>query len=373
MDKSAKIVLGTIWGDEGKGKMVNSLSNSSPNPIVIRFSGGQQAGHCVIENNIKHVFSSYGAGTLHGIETYLTEDCTFYLPSILIENKVLKEKNVYVPKLKIHPLAKITTPYDVAYNRLMSGKGSTCGLGVGATMKRHLETPYKLHAIDLKYPSILNAKMEEIRKYYEEKIIAETNYFIRDFVELYQDELTVFFCVLSDVLSLVDIIPYSYLERFSTLIFEGSQGILLDMHFGIFPNVTFANTHSINAIKICKELGIENIETFYISRCYLTRHGRGWMGNEILESELKNNDEEINVYNKYQGEFRVGTFDYDLLNYAIEVDRIFNLDSKMTLVINCLDQLDDFTLDESKLKFQFNNILLGDSPNTFLNLYEKAI
>ena len=367
MDKSAKIVLGTIWGDEGKGKMVNSLSNSSPNPIVIRFSGGQQAGHCVIENNIKHVFSSYGAGTIHGIETYLTEDCTFYLPSILIENKVLKEKNVYVPKLKINPLAKVTTPYDVAYNRLVSGKGSTCGLGVGATMKRHLETPYKLHAIDVKYPSILNAKLEEIRNYYEDKIVAESKYFIRDFRKLYQDELNMFNFILSDVLSFVDIIPYSYLEEFSTLIFEGSQGILLDMDFGFFPHVTFSNTTSLNAIKICKQLAIEDIETFYISRCYLTRHGRGWMSNESLESKLKNNEEEINVYNTYQGEFRVGTFDYDLLNYAIEVDRIYNPDSKMNLVINCLDQLDDFRLDESKLKFEFNKILLGNSPNTFIN------
>lgn len=367
MDKSAKIVLGTIWGDEGKGKMVNFLSNSSPNPIVIRFSGGQQAGHCVIENDIKHVFSSYGAGTLQGIETYLTEDCTFYLPSILIENRVLKEKNVYVPKLKIHPLAKVTTPYDVAYNKLISRIGSTCGLGVGATMKRHLDTPYKLHAIDVKYPSILNAKMDEIRKYYEEKVKSDTNYILSDYVELYENELMHFNSILSDVLSFVDIIPYSYIEQFSTLIFEGSQGILLDMHFGFFPHVTFANTTSLNAITICKQLGIEDIETFYISRCYLTRHGSGWMSNELLESELKNNEDEINVFNKYQGEFRVGTFDYDLLNYAIEVDRIYNPYSKMNLVINCLDQLEDFKLDESKLKFQFNKILLGNSPNTFLN------
>jgi adenylosuccinate synthase len=160
------IVIGAGFGDEGKGKITDSLCDE--NSIVVRFSGGQQAGHTVIHKGTKHIFSSYGAGTLRGCPTFLTEDTTFYLPSIFNEKNVLKSKGVESPELYIHPLAMVTTPYDIAYNRAKEaalGHG-TCGLGVGATMNRSLKTGHKLFAIDFLNRRILEEKLDEIKQYY---------------------------------------------------------------------------------------------------------------------------------------------------------------------------------------------------------------
>src|SRR6478736_5688291 len=135
---TAKIVIGLGWGDEGKGITTDYLCSQAVNPIVIRFSGGQQAGHTVMYDGKKHTFSNYGAGSLRGVPSYFTEHTSIYLNTMENERIILEKMGV-TPKLTVHPLAKMTTPYDVAYNRLWEkrlGHGSV-GLGIAATHKRH--------------------------------------------------------------------------------------------------------------------------------------------------------------------------------------------------------------------------------------------
>ena len=83
--KHPKIVIGLGYGDEGKGRTVDYLCSQNPNSIVVRFSGGQQAGHTVMTNGIKHIFSNYGAGTLQGCPTYISEHATIYPLTMLME------------------------------------------------------------------------------------------------------------------------------------------------------------------------------------------------------------------------------------------------------------------------------------------------
>ena len=164
------IVLGTQFGDEGKGKTVSYLCSISDNhkKIVIRFSGGQQAGHNVKTiNGLSHVHSNFGCGTLFGVPSYFSEHCTIYPTTIYREKTVLEEKGV-IPELIIHPLVNVTTPYDVAYNRLTELKNNhgSCGLGVSATMKRNIETGFKLYGVDLQNRKLLYQKLNKIFEYY---------------------------------------------------------------------------------------------------------------------------------------------------------------------------------------------------------------
>jgi adenylosuccinate synthase len=73
---SSKAVLGAGFGDEGKGLVTDWLCRSCAKPLVIRFCGGQQAGHTVAANGLRHVFSNFGAGTLRGVPTYFSRFCT---------------------------------------------------------------------------------------------------------------------------------------------------------------------------------------------------------------------------------------------------------------------------------------------------------
>lgn len=349
------IVLGSLYGDEGKGRTVDYLCSKSSNPIVVRFSGGQQAGHTVIRDGIKHIHSNFGAGTLQGVQTYFTEHTTFYPVTIMREHKKLIEKGIKNVKLIIHPLAKLTTPLDVFANRSCDSNLShgTCGLGIGKTMKRN-EGPVKIHAIDLSQTNILRCKLDAVKSVY--------NY--GEFTPDEEQEWEDFNEALDYINKFVIIANYEYLRQFDSLIFEGSQGILLDMDHGVFPNVTYSNTTSKNAHKVLDYLRCYKRNLYYITRSYLTRHGSGYFIEEPLN--LKNNEEEINVNNKYQKEFKVANMDYNLLNYAIEIDNIYSSDifkiTSKNLVVTCLDQLENFKFDYSKLNRKFTSIYECDSP-----------
>lgn len=337
--KKAQIVIGLGFGDEGKGITTDFLAQQTPESVVIRFSGGQQAAHTVMIDNRKHVHSSFASGALRGLPSYYTEHCTIHPLFLFNEMAELKVKNGNT-ELHIHPLAKVTTPFDVWQNRTNSKnlEHGTCGKGVGATMKRN-ESPYRLFAIDLIAPKeMLAEKLKSIAYYYGFIDEEEINEQIGPFLEAIEQ---------------IDwkIDDYNYLNSFENLIFEGSQGILLDMDHGVFPHVTYAHTTSKNAYEICEKLHIEDIEMYYVTRSYGTRHGNGWMSNE-KELLVKNNEEETCTFNEYQKELRFGDLDYTLLNYALKLDGAYVNSTKKNLVVTCLDQIDDnFKSDQIEMKF----------------------
>ncbi|WP_228412581.1 MULTISPECIES: adenylosuccinate synthetase [unclassified Chryseobacterium] len=348
MMKTAQIVIGLGFGDEGKGITTDFLASQNPESVVVRFSGGQQAAHTVMIDDRKHIHSSFASGALRGLPSYFTEHCTIYPVFLLNERNELSTKNGNV-ELHIHPLAKVTTPFDVWQNRtnIRNLKHGTCGKGIGATMKRQ-ESPYKLFAIDLIAPrAMLIEKLKGIAYYYgfmEEQQIEEE---LRPFLE-----------AVDHIDWMID--DYTYLQSFDNLIFEGSQGILLDMNHGVFPNVTYANTTSGNAYEICNRLRIEDIEMYYVTRAYATRHGSGWMSNE-REISLRNNEEETCTFNEYQKELRLGTLDISLLNYALKLDAAYVEATKKNLVITCLDQTDE-RIELENLNIEFNEVYGSYSP-----------
>lgn len=348
--KTAQVVIGLGFGDEGKGITTDFLAKQNPESIVIRFSGGQQAAHTVMIDGKKHVHSSFASGALRGLPSYYSEHCTIHPVFLFNEKEELEEKGGNV-ELHIHPLAKITTPFDVWQNRnnVRNLDHGTCGKGVGATMKRN-EGQYKLYAIDLIAPKqMLLEKLEKIAYYYgflnESEIDEEVNHYL-EIIDKIQWNIS----------------DYSFLGNYENLIFEGSQGILLDMDHGVFPNVTYANTTSKNAFEICQKLKIEDIEMYYVTRSYSTRHGNGWMANE-RELKLKNNEEETCFYNDFQREFRTGDLDYDLLNYSLKLDAAYSLNAKRNLVVTCMDQIEvDYEFEH--LTTEFKEIYGSFSPDS---------
>ena len=368
----SKICVGLGWGDEGKGITTDFLcSREDPlSTIVVRFSGGQQCGHNVKIGDRSHVHSNYGSGTLRGVPSYFSEHCTIY-PNTMFREKMYLYRYHIEPELYIHPLAKLTTPADVAYNkwREMRLNHGSCGLGVGATMTRNETTGYKLYAIDLLNKSTLKEKVNNIYEYYRGQIVRETGLDSDFFMKEYDTELH-YFNHYSNELKF-HIKSYDFLRDYNNLIFEGSQGVMLDMNHGIFPNVTYANTTSKNAIEISKKLNIKDIEIYYVTRCYQTRHGIGWMSGKDLMGEI-NNPDETNVLGEWQGEFRIKEIDYDLLNYAIAIDNIYSGGLSKNLVVTCLDQRPNFKFEYHKLVVNFNNIFNSFSPDSeSLNLVDS--
>jgi adenylosuccinate synthase len=333
------IVVGMGFGDEGKGLTTSFLCSKTKNPLVVRFNGGHQAGHTVVYNGKRHVFSGFGSGSLQGVPTYWSSFCTFYPTSFLREYNLLDN-----PKIYVNPLCPVTTPFDIDYNRTMEkyNKHGSVGMGFGATIKRQ-EDYYKLFVQDLFFEPVLIAKLNAIAKHYNAEDINE--------------QIARFLKAVNEVKNIIQIADDSIMNQYEP-IFEGAQGILLDMDFGFFPNVTRSNTTTKNALSI-----YPSKEVYYITRSYLTRHGNGYMPNE-KKLYLSNNENETNKSHEYQGEFRTAELNIDLLNYALICDNHFSNGLKKNLVVTCLDQ---HTIDVkelvSKLNTKFDNVYIskGDS------------
>jgi adenylosuccinate synthase len=331
------IILGTQFGDEGKGSMTAELCSKSKNPLVIRFNGGHQAGHTVLYNNIRHTFSTFGSGTLHNVPTYWSEYCTFYPTAVFNEWHKLNELGIK-PKLFVNPLAPVTTPYDILANIAEESKNNhgSVGVGFGTTLKRH-EAYYKLYFNDLFNKTILEGKLLNIRNYY------------KSLLDNIDEEIKKWF---SNIQFLIEnkIITKEQPQfvKYDHLIFEGAQGILLDQDFGFFPNVTRSNTTSKNAYAIIKslKLPVSDVNVFYMTRPYQTRHGIGFMTNRNYpEPVLINNLNEINKNGGNQGVFRKSILDLD----SIFIEEKYGV--KKHITITCLDQI------EGKVKYTFNKTL----------------
>lgn len=324
-------VIDTGFGDSGKGHVTAFICHNYPNSIVYRFSGGHQAGHTVVHNRIRHVFSSFGSGTLQGKPTYWSENCTFYPIAFLNELDALHEKGI-TPKIYVNGNCPVTTPYDVYYNRKQEedNKHGSCGVGFGATLERE-EKYYSLLVKDLLFSSVRDLKIREIKRYYGDDIDIVLDGFIHD-------------C--EDVLNYINIVDDDITNNYEIVVYEGSQGLLLDKDIGFFPHVTRANVGT-KGIKDKNNLDL----VVYVTRAYQTRHGNGPMTNEHIRHNIKENPNETNVSN-YQGEFRRSILDLDLIKYSIAKD---NCNARKELIITCLDHV------ENNLLFTYNGKLIGSS------------
>jgi adenylosuccinate synthase len=312
-------VIGLGFGDEGKGVSVNSLCKQYRNSLVVRYSGGQQAGHTVVDRGISHVFSNFGSGTLRGKPTFWSKYCTFDPVGVVNEYMVLKQKGV-IPVLYIDAKSPVTTPYDKVFNQTSNKtlNNGSCGVGVGATYKRE-ENFHSLLVGDLEYKSVFLTKLNLIAKHYG--LEADTKYFLE----------CVEFILKHANFQIVNHIPMMY----DTFVFEGSQGLLLDQNIGFYPHVTPSNVGTKNIL----EMGFEP-HIVMVTRAFQTRHGNGPMTNTNLGFVPKNDPRETNVLNQYQGEFKKSMLDLDLLRYGISRDDFLRNHSK-DLVITCLDLVEN--------------------------------
>lgn len=317
---TSKAVIGLGFGDEGKGLTTNFLCLQNPDALVVRYSGGQQAGHTVVLDGKRHVFSNFGSGTLNGNPTYWSRFCTLDPFGLYNEMQILLKLGA-VPFIYIDGKCPITTPMDKELNQSNKNNLSdgTCGVGVGATLYRE-EKFFSLLFEDLFSPSVLDIKL----KIFRERM-----------PEVSDEQIDVFKHCVKYITEHRNIKLTYGIPKNNGIIFEGSQGLLLDQHYGFFPHVTRSNTGSVNIA----ELGYIP-EFFCITRAYQTRHGNGPMTNEDIEHKFNLNPLETNVFNDFQGKFKVSLLDLDLLEYGIMKDSLISR-HRDNLVITCLDQVKD--------------------------------
>ena len=332
-----KIVIGLGYGDEGKGVTTDALCRQANRPLVVRFSGGHQAGHTVVSpDGRRHVFSNFGAGTLSGAATFWSRHCTFNPVGFAAERAALVSLGVE-PNFFVDPLDPVTTPYDVLYNRHLElgQRHGSCGLGFGATVARH-EGPAKLHAMDLLDDFVLGQKLPAVAAHYARLGVVFEEERLAQLLDDFHRAVTEVRSIQFGTRGLAQVLAE---HNFDQVIFEGSQGLLLDQEVGYFPHVTRAYVSTKNALELLHKCGLPAPEVYYVTRAYQTRHGNGPLTNEHLKPLLRETPEETNVFNEWQGEQRRSLLDVNQLRFALTADAAYSYGLPRHLVVTCLDQL----------------------------------
>lgn len=349
-------VIGANWGDEGKGLMTNSLSSKFENSIVIRSNGGAQAGHTVeLPDGRRHIHSHFGSGTLNGTPTFLSKYFITNPKEFFLELRELEEIGIANPKVfsDIHSL--VTTPYDVIINQTLerkrgSNKHGSCGLGINETVERSyiFDQKYMMNICTLLFSrGVIKRKMELIREEWvplrakelgitlDESII-NSDRLIEDFIDQCKEYLK--------FIKINHFDNNKFLLEYDNIIFEGAQGLLLHEDSKFFPYVTRSKTGLENCVAIAEQIGIDEINPIYMSRCYMTKHGAGELPNELPKKPYEGIIDLTNQPNQFQDSLRFSLLDVNLLESSIKEDmnKVSGSSCRIknpTVAITCLDQV----------------------------------
>lgn len=353
--KRCSIVIGSLWGDEGKGHMTDILCNSQSS-LNIRFNGGAQASHTVVTpDNRRHAFRHFGAGTFAGARTYLSDNFIVNTPMFFKERKELINSFNIFPCEYVNPNCLVTTPWDMFINQAVEtvrgeNRHGSCGFGINETVERSRNTQYKITVRDLLSKDKLIQKLLLIQnEYVEKRLNDEYNLAVDELPEEYQqaikdkENIDMFLFFANEFIANVQICGDGILNKFDNIVFEGAQGLLLDQNNSeYFPHVTTSNTGIKNVMKILKDASyMGRIDIYYMSRCYITKHGAGPFKGEINHKPYSNVIDLTNIPNEFQGALRFGYLDFDLLAYEINKDlRNLCLPANVNITFTCLDQVD---------------------------------
>ena len=375
--RKGHVIIGANFGDEGKGLLTDYLVSQlqGSEALVVRFNGGANAGHTVVTPEGKrHVFRHFSAGTFQNARTYLSRHVVCNPVLFLQELETLMDSGVRL-KIFAHPECLITTPFDMAINQMIetsrgaSRHGST-GMGLNETIHRSQHPRHAIRLEHLDEPDALMFRLIAIREEYIPRRVSELGLHIdADLSKLNElDSLEKFAKECRIFNSMVEPADDRIIRKFEPVIFEGSAGLLLDQSHHWRPHVTRSSTGLRNALEVASKASLGNLDAFYVTRGYMTRHGAGPFPTEMPLNEMYPDIEDAtNVENPYQGPLRFGLLTLDLLRSSVHTDLRQAKDVKVapSIVVTCLDQLD------RKVRFHRDGVSKQTGVDEFLDQVGK--
>lgn len=335
------VILGSQWGDEGKGKIVDMLMEQAE--IAVRFQGGHNAGHTLVIDGQKTVLRLIPSGILHSHVQCLIGNGVVVSPTALLEEiEELENRGIPASKrLKISEACVLILPYHVALDRAREqarGKSAigTTGRGIGPAY----EDKVARRAIrfgDLFDEKRLLAKLEEVLNYHN---FVLQNYHGHEPIELRQlfDMLVMMVPKLKPMRADVAALLSQYKTEGKNILFEGAQGTLLDVDHGTYPYVTSSNTTA-GAASVGSGFGPRNLNYILgITKAYTTRVGSGPFPTELHDEIGKELATRGNEFGSVTGRpRRCGWLDIVALRRSIELNSFSGL---CVTKLDVLDQLD---------------------------------
>ena len=320
-------VFGAQWGDEGKGRFVDFLANEAD--VVIRYQGGNNAGHTIIVDDVTYKLHLIPAGSLYEGKPCVIGNGVVVDPGALIEEmNSLINSGVKLENLLISDRAHMVMPYHKLMDGLNEDGASETFIG---TTKKGIGPCYTdkasrigLRMCDLlsdsfaaKLKAVLAVKNKELTKIYNVDPL-DYDTMLSDFME-YKERLAPHICDTSQIC-------YDYYKQGKRLLFEGAQGMLLDIDFGTYPYVTSSHPTS-GGVSMGTGLPPQVLtEVVGVVKAYTTRVGEGPFVTELLGDMGEFIRERGHEYGATTGRpRRCGWLDLVIVNFAVRINGITSL------------------------------------------------
>lgn len=334
------IILGTQWGDEGKGKIVDWMTDKVA--AVVRFQGGHNAGHTLIIDGKKTILRLIPSGIMHANVISMIGNGVVLSPEALCaEISELVSNDVPVmQRLRISSACNILLPYHVAIDKareISLGKKAigTTGRGIGPCYEDKVARR-GIRAIDLLHPEELKQKLEKLAQWHNFQLV---EYYKQEPIAV--EEIYAMLMELSEqikpMIADVSILLADLQRQGRSIIFEGAQGTLLDVDLGTYPYVTSSNTTA-GAASTGTGFGpLYFDEVLGVTKAYVTRVGSGpfptEQDNEMGALMAKRGHEFGSVTGRPR---RCGWFDVVTMRRAIQSNSLSGI------ILTKLDVLDEF-------------------------------
>ena len=354
------VVIGTQWGDEGKGKIVDLLTDKAK--AVVRFQGGHNAGHTLVIEGKQTVLHLIPSGVLRENVRCLIGNGVVLAPDALIkEIDELKNAGINVEeRLSISESCPLILPYHVALDNareVARGKKAigTTGRGIGPAYED------KVARRGLRFGELLDiphftARLEEVMEYHN---FALQHYFKADTVDYQKvlDACLVYAERLSPLAKDVSHILHQMQKTGENIMFEGAQGALLDIDHGTYPYVTSSNTTAGGAAS-GSGVGPRDLGTIVgIVKAYTTRVGSGPFPTELFDDDGKYLGEKGHEFGATTGrQRRCGWLD------MVSLKRSLLINSVNSICITKLDVLDGMETIKICTGYKLNGVVVDVPP-----------
>ncbi|MCK8826869.1 adenylosuccinate synthase [Natroniella acetigena] len=356
---STIIVVGTQWGDEGKGKITDLISEQAA--LVVRYQGGNNAGHTVVVDDVTYKLHLIPSGILYQNTKCVIGNGVVVDPQVLIkELNYLKQKGIEVTDFYISSKAHMIMPYhrllDKAEEaRKGDGKIGTTGKGIGPVYMDKIGR-FGIRMEDLLTPDAFADKVREaveLKNLTLEKVYGleplETDEIIEEYLG-YAEEI-------KDLITDTSVLINQELATGKNVLFEGAQGTLLDIDHGTYPFVTSSNP---TAGGVCSGTGVgpTKIEDVLgIVKAYTTRVGEGPFPTELEDEMGQHLREKGHEFGTTTGRpRRCGWFDAVILDYAVRVNGLTGL------AVTKLDVLDGMEEVKVCTGYKYQGEIIKDFP-----------
>jgi adenylosuccinate synthase len=355
------VIVGAQWGDEGKGKIVDLLTQYAD--LVVRFQGGNNAGHTIVLKGEKFVVHLIPSGILYKDKKCIIGNGVVLDPAVLIEEIDEVKKRGYFKEdsqLMISEETHLILPYhrriDVAREKTF--KIGTTGRGIGPAYEDKV-VRCGIRMVDLLDEKGFREKLETnlIQKnIYLTQVLQEKGF---EFSEIFEEYLQ-YKNRLEKYVKNTSLILYEEIQKGKHVLFEGAQGALLDLDHGTYPYVTASNTVAGNA---CAGSGIGPTmihSVIGIAKAYTTRVGEGPFPTELKDELGEKIRQRGGEYGATTGRpRRCGWFDAVVVNHSIRVNGI------REVVITKLDVLNNFDTIKICVGYRVGGKVFDHVPSNF--------